>query len=333
MDSRESQMSSVNITIRALTYKLATIPGRPAMHERSISAPNGASWKPQHRLAEFTTFSSSQVLDERPELDGGYKPNTVQQRSVPGARQPLSPKSLTPLVIPPMASLTRHLSTQKSFSRLRSGSTPLEPTIRSARTDESPMTKVPFTPLSASTTLTTPRSAMTASTLPTPVSAPIDSRSSPKPWDRPSNPTAVTSSKEGVSEPTSMPKTSDAGLGHTRNHSESGSIMERGRPRKRGDKVEKAQAAPLKRTASKRSKSAERRAFEQLPKGWKASDAVKMMDPVEAALVQKQALQQASRFEVLRKEDVDDLSRVRSSSSHCTNMILTISATGITTSR
>ena len=83
--------------------------------------------------------------------------------------------------------------------------------------------------------------------------------------------------------------------------------MERGRPRKRGEKVG---AAPLKRTGSKRSKSAERRAFEQLPKGWKGSDAVKMMDQSEAAAVQKQALQQAARFEVLRKEDVDNLSRV-----------------------
>ena len=66
----------------------------------------------------------------------------------------------------------------------------------------------------------------------------------------------------------------------------------------------------MKRTGSKRSKSAERRAFEQLPKGWKGSDAVKMMDQSEAAAVQKQALQQAARFEVLRKEDVDNLSRV-----------------------
>jgi hypothetical protein len=36
-----------------------------------------------------------------------------------------------------------------------------------------------------------------------------------------------------------------------------------------------------------------------------------MMDQSEAAVVQKQALQQAARFEVLRKEDVDNLSRVR----------------------
>lgn len=83
--------------------------------------------------------------------------------------------------------------------------------------------------------------------------------------------------------------------------------MERGRPRKRNEST--GSIAP-KRTASKRSKSAERRAFEQLPKGWKASDAVNMLSQSEVISLQKQAQEQAARFEVLRKEDVDNLSRV-----------------------
>jgi streptomycin 6-kinase len=83
--------------------------------------------------------------------------------------------------------------------------------------------------------------------------------------------------------------------------------MDRGRPRKRS---ETAGAVVVKRTLSKRSRSAERRAFEHLPKGWKASDAVNMLDPSEAVALQKQAMEQASRFEVLRKDDVDKLSRV-----------------------
>lgn len=96
-------------------------------------------------------------------------------------------------------------------------------------------------------------------------------------------------------------------IGHKRSQSETGSIMERGRPRKRS---ETCGGTILKRSCSKRSKSAERRAFEHLPKGWKASDAVKMLKPSETAALQKQALQQAARFEVLRKEDVDNLSKV-----------------------
>jgi hypothetical protein len=82
------------------------------------------------------------------------------------------------------------------------------------------------------------------------------------------------------------------------------SIMDRGRPRKRSD--------GLKRSASKTSKSAERRAFETLPKGWKVTDAAQMLEQAERAALHKQAMQQAARFEVMRKEDVDSLSRVGS---------------------
>lgn len=79
--------------------------------------------------------------------------------------------------------------------------------------------------------------------------------------------------------------------------------MDRGRPKKKGE-------SGLKRTGSKRDKSAERRAFEHLPKGWKASDAIQSLDASEAAALNRQAVQQAERFEVLRKADVDSLSRV-----------------------
>jgi hypothetical protein len=80
--------------------------------------------------------------------------------------------------------------------------------------------------------------------------------------------------------------------------------MDRGRPRKRSDGI--------KRSASKASKSAERRAFETLPKGWKVTDAAQMLEQAERVALHKQAMQQAARFEVMRKEDVDSLSRVSS---------------------
>jgi len=84
--------------------------------------------------------------------------------------------------------------------------------------------------------------------------------------------------------------------------------MDRGRPRKRGDTV--PIGGGLRRTASKRSKSAERRAFETLPKGWRAIEASNMLSQNEISVLQKQAMQQAARFEILRKDDVDNLSRV-----------------------
>ena len=67
----------------------------------------------------------------------------------------------------------------------------------------------------------------------------------------------------------------------------------------------------LKPSASKRSKSAERRAFETLPRGWKATEAPNVLCDLELSSLQKQAMQQAARFEVLRKDDVDNLSKVR----------------------
>lgn len=84
--------------------------------------------------------------------------------------------------------------------------------------------------------------------------------------------------------------------------------MERGRPRKRSDGA--ITGTPLGRTSSKRSKSADRRAFETLPQGWKPAEATSMMEQNEASYIQKQALGQALRFEVLKKEDVEGLSKV-----------------------
>jgi hypothetical protein len=97
--------------------------------------------------------------------------------------------------------------------------------------------------------------------------------------------------------------------------------MERGRPRKRS---EAAAAAILMRAASKRNKSQERRAFEHLPQGWKATEAANMLSQSETAALQKQALQQAARFEVLRKDDVDNLSKVGCSSHMTSGQYLTM---------
>lgn len=279
-------------TVQEVAMDSPTIPGRPPLHERSISAPGGAhSWKHNH-LAEFMTISRDQAPDERAELRTTSPAEVSAPQNEP--RQPLSPKSLAPLVIPAPSTVGPRLSRQISLNRLRSGSTPVEPALLSSKTDDSPRIRTPFTPLSAALTpLSAATSTMTTSTLPTPLSAPIEARSSPKPWERPSTATPKTDLPE--------PPQSAPPVGHRRNQSDTGSIMERGRPRKRTD--------ILKRSGSKRSKSAERRAFEQLPKGWKASEATNVLSQLEVAALSKQALQQAARFEVLRKDDVDSLSR------------------------
>lgn len=234
-------------------------------------------------------------------------------------RPPLSPKSLAPLVIPAPGAAIPRLAQQISLSRLRSGSTPLEPTIRSAKTDDSPRIRTPFTPLSAALTpMSAATSTVTTSTLPTPVTASIEARASPRPWEKQA---ASSTPKDTIPEERSStpkpenaepqpPQSAPPTNGHRRNHSDTGSIMERGRPRKR---TLGSEGSVLKRTGGGRSKSADRRAFEQLPKGWKASEAADVLCQAEVSLLQKQALQQAARFEVLRKDDVDNLSLV----SHC----------------
>lgn len=85
--------------------------------------------------------------------------------------------------------------------------------------------------------------------------------------------------------------------------------MERGRPRKKSDGS--AVGGGPKRNNSKRGKStsAEQRAFENLPQGFKPTEAAKALDQNEATYLHKQALGQALRFEVLKKEDVEALSR------------------------
>jgi hypothetical protein len=85
--------------------------------------------------------------------------------------------------------------------------------------------------------------------------------------------------------------------------------MDRGRPKKRAD------ASPVKRSISKRSPSTsatlleEQKAFEHLPSGHPATTASTFLPASEVETLRKQAIGQASRFEVLNSKDVDTLSR------------------------
>ncbi|KAI1806047.1 Up-regulated during septation-domain-containing protein [Daldinia bambusicola] len=296
-------------TVQEVAMDSPTIPGRPALHERSISSPINP-WRQRHVLDP-----TANSLKECPE-ESLENSNDVQ-KSTPTLRQPLSPRDLAPLTIPTQSGPVPRLARQLSLSRLRARDTQQEPTIRSARA-ESPKTRTPFTPASSLASATTPMSTttvMTNSTLPTPLSAPAECRSSPKPWDRLGSTTPIATTQQTV-ESTAIPKVEPeaqprANLcpSHRRGRSDSGSIMDRGRPRKRSDGTPIGGGGGLKRSNSKRSVSAERRAFENLPQGWKPSEAVKNIDSAEAAFLQKQALGQTLRFEVLKKDDVENLSK------------------------
>ncbi|KAI0407727.1 hypothetical protein F4802DRAFT_525053 [Xylaria palmicola] len=292
-------------TVQEVSMDSPTIPGRPALHERSISTP----------VNTLRLNLRAEPRDSNETLE-----KIASSRTALPPRQPLSPKDLAPLTIPTQIGAFPTLTRKLSLSRLRSGGCQQEQPVRPPRPDESPRTRAPFTPftpLSATGSTTTPRSAttyMTTSTIPTPVSAPAESRRSPSPWEKPAHSTTPVGTPQCHTDINSISKPdSDAqvrcasAMAHRRGQSDSGSIMERGRPRKRLDGT--PIGANHRRAESKRSLSADRRAFETLPQGYRPNDAVKKLDQSETAHLQRQALGQAARFEVLRREDVDNLSK------------------------
>ncbi|KAI0974156.1 Up-regulated during septation-domain-containing protein [Xylaria arbuscula] len=293
-------------TVQEVSMDSPTIPGRPALHERSISTPVNTLRLNLRAEPRDTHDASNNGRSMTPNPSNTPKMLT---------RQPLSPKDLAPLTIPTHTGPFPALARKLSLSRLRSGSNPQDQPVRPPRPDESPKSRAPFTPftpLSATGSTPTPRSATiyTNSTIPTPISAPPDSRRSPSPWEKQSI-TAATAPHSSTASP-SIPKPdpeirSASAMAHRRGQSDSGSIMERGRPRKRADGT--IIGTKHRRAESKRSMSAERRAFEALPQGYRPRDALARLDQVETTHLQKQALGQAARFEVLRREDVDNLSK------------------------
>jgi hypothetical protein len=230
--------------------------------------------------------------------------NTTPKQGSGSPKQPLSPKILAPLVIPSTsAAQPQRLIRESSATRLRSGSTPPDVPPKSARMKEgSPHPRPsPFTPMSASTTSLSTSTAPT-SVSGTPNSAP-EGRSSPKPWSAGPSPNPNTMChNRGQSETTQR---QGHAMCHRRGESEA-SIMDRGRPKKRSD------GSPIKRTGSKRAvaTSEEQKAFETLPQGHRAVDAPSLLQATEIEVLRKQAIGQASRFEVLGSKDVDALSRV-----------------------
>ncbi|GAW19788.1 hypothetical protein ANO14919_092790 [Xylariales sp. No.14919] len=298
-------------TVQEVSMDSPTIPGRPALHERSISTPVNT--------LRLTLRTEPKDSSETAEIGANNGILITSNLAKLPNRQPLSPKDLAPLTIPSQTGTFPALARKLSMSRLRSGSNQQEQPVRPPRPDESPKTRAPFapfTPLSATGSTTTPRSATTYatnSTIPTPISAPPESHRSASPWEKPHSSTATALPQASADIP-SIPKPdpdahvrSASAMAHRRGRSDSGSIMERGRPRKRTDGT--LIGTKHGRNESKRSLSTERRAFETLPQGYRPSDAVKKLDHAETLHLQKQALGQAARFEVLRKEDVDSLSK------------------------
>lgn len=285
MDSRKCLYLRLTLYVETDNFA-ATIPGRPPFHERSISAPGNSCRN--YNFTDTFLFASSDDEGPDPQLSKKEKVESNSRDTTPA-----SPRHLAPLVIPTRGGQSPLLRRQQSLNCFPT----VNETVRQGRSNgSSPQSRTAFTPNSSMPDLTTPRSATTGSTTPTPVSAPLmESRTeSPQlPDGRYTPPIAPTEAVRG---------------GHRRGGSESSVMMDRGRPRKRRD--QRTTNGPIiQRAESKRSQSTEKAAFEQLPVGVKHTDALQQFRQSELALLQKQAYEQVGRFEVLRAEDVEALSK------------------------
>ncbi|KAH8820825.1 Up-regulated during septation-domain-containing protein [Xylogone sp. PMI_703] len=290
----------------AMDSQPATIPGRPPVHERSISAP-GSSWRQNAFGEAMVSFLSGPMVEEPDETtpeehqipDPEPKPRTNSPNISSRAnspKRPLSPKVLAPLIIPGPNSATHRPIQPCSATRQRSESTPPEVPPKSARfLDHSPLSRPGLTPLSASTSNLS--SATTAVAPNSGIEGP-----SPNPWS--AGPTHLGHSR-GASESSQKPAYKPT---HRRGESDM-SIMDRGRPKKRPEGII-AIAEPRKRSKSTEQKEkAEQLAFETLPQGVRAADASAKYQASEIDSLRKQAIGQAARFEVLTSKDVEALSK------------------------
>ncbi|KAL7915283.1 Up-regulated during septation domain-containing protein [Trichoderma velutinum] len=269
-------------TVQEITMDSPTIPGRPPLRERSISAPqDGAAQDtvPPLLLGRAIYAPPKQIEIKRRPIDS-------QPPRLP------SPKRLAPLVIPEPEQLQlsfMHYAQKPSLpTQLEANDSPLGTGINQYLTPISSSTSDSSGPLSSSST-----EATSATTLPTPVSASImEKSSSVKQWE--------------PRMPLSANRAEDSSYSHRRFASESQG--ERGRPKKRKEPHKKSNSHPG-NGEKKRSKSAEQRAFEELPSGYKPQKAVSHMSANDLGILRQQALGQAERFEVLRMEDVESLSK------------------------
>ncbi|KAJ8066880.1 hypothetical protein OCU04_004263 [Sclerotinia nivalis] len=338
-------------TVHEVAMDSPTIPGRPPLHERSFSAPGG-KWR-QHTYGEsLASCIEGPTLDEGAEIDNEVnEPNDLKrQRSnfknrSRSPNQPLSPKSLAPLVIPPRnAPMPQRVRTKSSPSTLRSPTPPQVPPKSARMMEQSPHPKCsPFTPsssMSLSTAATTPSSPPEGRSSPKPWIS--TGRSSPKPWmmnffsgrssPKPAKHGSTIMQQQSVNSSITtlpLPTPRRRSPGHARNQSETISTQQQrsgsfsnGVSHRRGESEsstsimdrgrpkKRSDGSPIKVASSKRTPTLEEQlAFEHLPQGVKAAQASSKLTQTEMETLRCQAIGQVCRFEVLNSKDVDDLSR------------------------
>lgn len=277
-------------TVQEVPQDSPTIPGRPPLHERSISAPGTAG------LA---------IIPRAAKLAGRYANGRNTPWPVVNAaatkRKSLSPKNLSRLVIPAQeieASAERRDETRRSEERPESDSgTPPAPPPKSPWMEERA--------LASRTRPSTPKhenmsslSLASNKSNETPITAPED-RSFTRPWGTPTRGQSPSSHVRQNSEPL---------------------VMERGRPTQRKavreDAQDKSPDISIRTNASV-----------DLPMGFRATEAASKYSASEITLLQQQAHDQATQFEVLSADDVMGMSReLRALDERCDYLRRTLSS-------
>ncbi|KAI2640316.1 hypothetical protein GGS21DRAFT_412069 [Xylaria nigripes] len=270
-----------------------SFPEPPTLQERSIGSPIKA-----------LKMNLPMKTSDKAGLKGNTGSSTASNpKSLPD-KQPPSPKELSHFTTSSQSGTLPSFTQKFSLSRLRSGNNSLDQLTR-LRSDESAKAQtfgnslLSRSAMNSTTSLKSAPTNMTTSSSPTPIYNSQTHRS-PSPWVR--SQSSMTVTLQAKHDP-DVPIRSVSAFSHRRDESDSGSIMERGHPLRMSD------GTNLRRDGMRRSQSAERIAYETLPQGYEFSAATKKLDEEEITHLQRQALGQAARFEVLKKEDVNKLSK------------------------
>ncbi|KAI1839688.1 hypothetical protein JX266_014102 [Neoarthrinium moseri] len=308
-------------TVQEVAMDSPTIPGHPAVYERFSRSP--VNIVRQHNMAQLVSAVQHASMENH-EVN---KPNTVDDpsKSSQEARaQPISPNYPIRLAAPSRNNTQPHLARKPSRSQLQFVSPP-GPASSSTRADEPPILCPPPESL-ISFIIPELTVGYSTSSVPSLARVAMVSYEPSKLWIKPLDnaSTAMSLTHHPYHASTAKPKPkvprsatalssrpeldrNDMGVSYQRNQSQTASIAERGRLGKRIDDASVGGA--LHCTWPKNSNSAARRAFEQLPLGWKPIKATSVMQWSEVSHLQKQALGQAMTFKVLSKDDVESLSK------------------------
>lgn len=217
--------------------------------------------------------------------------SSTDEAPIPPPKDYISPlKDSKLLNVPQRPGPAPLLRTLKSASSLKKANGPSETSLDPDRHLVPPSQSTPDLSLTRSGTSDGTSSSTT--TLAAPISAALTDpqRVSPRPWDK------------DQAEPS---------RGHRRWISDGSGLPDRARARRRADTPEigcPVKAAKAAKEAARQEES-DRQALEVLPRGLRPYHAAAELSVDDAASLQDQAYRQAERFEVLRMEDVEALTR------------------------